>query len=138
MESLAANNFVATGKLQQVAPSHLYKLAPEAAAKLLPTITPEIAEQYRDSWECTQFLDGQEAWPNVTMKQMYGHIASNKCVTFIHRNREGEMDAAAVLKVCTMHNSIVDSIVENVTSLNERLTQHVLGSLRELSACLLD
>ena len=80
-------------------------------------LTEETAAQYRQSWEVTSFLSEQAAWPNVTRKKMYSHVASNKCATYVYRTPEGQIEAAAVLNVkgmpwqpaCWIHFILMDN-----------------------------
>ena len=54
----------------------------------------------RDSYECTNFLSDQAAWPTKTAKEMHQFVASSSLATYVCRVPETRaIHAAVVLSV---------------------------------------
>lgn len=81
MQRLAANNFAPTST----------------------RLSPALLGGYKNAWEAALYLSEKGcrkmAWPAVNDQLMYEIVMSSNYVTYIHRNEEGAIDAAAVLKI---------------------------------------
>jgi len=66
-------------------------------------LAPHLLGGYKDSYETALFLSHQAcrklAWPKVNTELMYDVVMSSNYVTYMHRNSDGEIDAAATLKI---------------------------------------
>lgn len=117
MLQLAKGNF-RVGKATK-RPRSPNKLAVETLARCVPDLTARTAQQYRDSHQCAEFLSEQSAWLNVTRKQIHGHVASHRCASYVSKRPDGEIEAAAILRVKT-EGGLRSLWIEFIRSDNQR------------------